>query len=258
MHARSSILRAGALSVLLAGSGIVVEAQITGGNNRQMRSSLASPCGAARCLHHIGYQDVGGHLSPVAGVSRPGPFRIPFTRGTPVFGTVSWGNDIARVELGERGDEPCAITVYGRNGTNRWEACGGGGPRSTRSAGFHGSPSPLIGIQICTNGRNNDRGLLIKGLKLKWSDRPHESAYADRAIFTDEVLQPNCSDWGQWVSCPVGMAAQTLVVHHQAIGGRRGAVGVQLECYPVDPVCYQASDPIWATYSSELYPCGDD
>lgn len=221
----------------------------------QLRTSSNSVCGAEQCFSHTGYLQDAGQASAVAGEVRPTTYRIPFTtQPSPYSSRDSWGNNVRGVSLGERGDEPCSLKVLGTTGTNAWDGCGGNGPRSELTVDIDGAWA-LVGLRICTNNRDDARGDLVKGIGLRWAKRPHEASPGKRITRTSQRGQPNCSKWGRWVSCPVGKAAQTLIVHHDAMGGRRAAVGLQLECHGVQPVCLSGNDPAWSTYSGQILAC---
>ena len=223
---------------------------------RPRNPSVPRPCAHDSCFHHTMFLDVEPRLSGVAGRASESPVRLPFESQHPVNGVVHWGNNIKRVKIRERSDEPCHIEVSGTQGDAVWSECGGK-PKSTRTAGVHGE-NALVGIKICNNGRNDERGRLVKGVDLEWAFRPHETSDEDRMITTDRLRQPNCSKWRPWVRCPDQTAAQTLLVHHERIGGRDAIVGLQLECYPVTPSCLAYNDPAWVGYGNPIVACRAD
>jgi hypothetical protein len=228
------------------------EAQVRADPTRQLRGYEGS-CGHPECFHHTMYLDVAPQLSAVAGRSSSTRHRLPFQTQGPSNGVTRQGNDILRITIRERGDEPCYLQVTGTEGASIWNECGGN-PGSTRSAGL-GRVHSLVGIKICNNGRSGPRGRLVKGVELEWAIRPHEAYATDQVQQREKLVQPNCSRWREWVRCPTASAAQTLVVHHEAIGGRRAIVGLQLECYPTRPNCLVNNDPAWTTYDTPILAC---
>lgn len=214
----------------------------------QMRS-----CAFDSCFHHTMFLDVEPQLSDVAGRASDAPTRLPFETQPALNGVINWGNNIKRVKIRERSDEPCHIEVSGTQGDAIWSECGGS-PRSTRTAGIDGA-SALVGIMICNNKRNNVRGRLVKGVELEWAFRPHETRDEDKMLTRKKFQQLNCSRWRRWVRCPEQTAAQTLLVHHERIGGRDAIVGLQLECYPVTPSCLAKNDPTWTNYGNPIVSC---
>lgn len=219
-----------------------LEAQVRRDLSRQLRVEERSPCGRSSCLHRI---DLDRSAPPQrTGVSGHdmGQERLLSWSGSLAQPA---GSVVSRFELGERGDEPCMVAIRSPwHDNDEWDACGGNGPRTVKSA-HPNSNQVLVGVQVCHNDRNDDRGRLVKGVRLEWAHHPGEVASARRGIHRDQIRQPNCRRWQPWVRCPVGTGAPSVVVHHIAIGGRRGAVGLQLECYPAEPLCYDWNDPFW-------------
>jgi hypothetical protein len=247
-------LRAGALLALLPilTVGTALDAQVRPDRSRQMRDPQPL-CGYDECFHHTMFLDQAPQLSPVAGRTSASRDRLSFETQGAMNGVITWGNNVKRITIRERGDEPCHLELLGTEGLSTWSECGGS-LGSTRSAGVDGAFS-LVGIKVCNNGRSGERGRLVKGLELEWAVRPHETLASDRVLRTERLMQPNCSRWRTWVHCPAASAAQTVIVHHESIGGRRAIVGLQLECYPVRPGCFPASDPGWATYGNAILAC---
>ncbi len=241
MSTSSALLRGAFLSLVIATfSNVHLDAQVRSARRAQARSTNQSlPCNDAsdNCFfHHTGFFVGQGQTTDVAGNSAMMVATLPFQTQPAIGQKIMWGNNIRAVTLGERGDEPCFVQVQGTESMEEWEDCGGGGPRSTRVASIDG-PQALVGIRVCNNNRSGVRGQLVKGIELRWVKRPHEGVYADRISQVDQADQPNCSQWRPWVHCPMGTAAQTLLVHHVRVGGRRGAVGFQ------------------SNYSSEMIVC---
>lgn len=242
---------------LLASMGLLasigtLQAQVRPDVTRQLRG-VDQPCGFDECFHHTMFRDVAPELSPVAGRTSASRDRLSFQTQGSVNGVTTWGNNVRRLTIRERGDEPCHVELQGSQSNATWSECGGN-PGSTRSAGIDAAAS-LIGLKICNNGRSGERGRLVKGVELEWATRPHEINATRRILQTDVLTQPNCSRWRNWVHCPDATAAQTMIIHHESIGGRRAVVGLQLECYPVVPNCLPGDDPGWANYSGPIVAC---
>lgn len=240
--------------VLLAFASLLAQAQ---GTSWRPRTSGVPPlCAFQSCFHHITFRHAEPQYSGVAGRATESPTRLPFGTQSSANGVTGWGNSIRRIRIRERSDEPCHIEVSGSQGNAVWSECGGR-PRSTRTAGVDGHNS-LVGIMVCNNDRSDERGRLVKGLELEWAFRPHETRVEDRMLTRDRFQQPNCSRWRRWARCPAQTAAQTLLVHHERIGGREAIVGLQLECYPVEPSCLADNDPVWIGYGNPIVGCRAD
>lgn len=92
----------------------------------------------------------------------------------------------------------------------------------------------ITDLRVCTNGRNNDRGRLVKGFEVKTARiRPNGKLKASRR-YKDE--QPNCSQWKSWSSCPSGALASSIIIHY-GVGietSMKSIVGLELECMAVE------------------------
>jgi hypothetical protein len=146
---------------------------------------------------------------------------------------------LTSITVGERGDEPCYLRIESDDVGDHetWNGCGNAGPASRRTVEWWPHQG-LVGIQVCTNNRDGDRGKLVKGVRVRVARRPHLSG-PDRMIETQQFARPNCRRWRSWRSCPGGSTAIDLVAHHMAIGGRRGIVGLRLVCAPVGAACFE-------------------
>lgn len=237
------------LAVLALIAPSALDAQVRPDRSRQLRA--ASPCGAPECHYGTRLLDEPPQTTAIAGVSGEASETLELPGAAPI-GFFS-SNAIKRLELGERGDEPCFLSITTGDDTASWSRCGN--DASTLKVASNDSPDVIIGLQICTNGRNGPRGRLVKGIRVRWARKPHETSASDQDRLEGQIRQPNCSDWGPWVQCPAGTASRGLVLHHDAVGGRRALVGLQLRCLPADPWCFDADDDVWGTYSPPMRSC---
>jgi hypothetical protein len=193
-------------------------------------------------LHRTYYVDGGSTLSQVAGFATGSGFTLYRTVETTTSGDIyASGPHLTEIIVGERGDEPCYLRIQSdeTGDVETWNACGVDGPRSRASVRWWPNDA-LVGIRVCTNNRDDDRGMLVKGVEVRVARRPHLSG-ADRMMVRESFARSNCRRWRSWVMCPAGTAATTLRGRHIPIGGRRGLVGLQLDCAPVEAACFQAS-----------------
>lgn len=165
----------------------------------------------------------------------------------------------------ERSDEPCAVEIdYTWGDDDLWDGCEGARrsplnlfivARSPRAIAYETVEIPGRGtgrilvndggqwydehgkwalrrIRVCTNGRSGPRGELVKGVEAEWSANPFDPP-DDQYTVTRQVRRTNCDDdgWSEWSACGGRRAASEIRLHHKAIGGRRGLVGIQLVCY---------------------------
>jgi len=193
-------------------------------------------------LHLTYYVDGPSTLTEVVGSATGSGFTLNRTVET----TTSWdiyasGSHLSEIVVGERGDEPCYLRIRSDEAgdVETWNGCGVDGPRSRQSLQWR-SNDALVGIRVCTNHRDDERGMLVKGIEVRLARRPYLSGAA-RMMVRERATRPNCRQWHSWAMCPAGTAATTLRGRHIAIGGRRGLVGLQLDCAPVEAACFHAS-----------------
>lgn len=230
--------------VLPSGDPSPLDAQVPPPADRQARTAESPPCssGPDCALHIVYYVDGPATTTGVAGSATGSGFTLSRTVAT----TTSWaiydsGPHLGGIEVGERGDEPCYLRIRGGEvgDVETWNGCGVEGPASRRSVEWGAQYAP-VGLRVCTNNRNDERGLLVKGVEVRVARRPYLSGAA-RMMDPVRFSRPNCRQWHPWVMCPAGTAATTLRGRHIAIGGRRGLVGLQLECAPVEGACFHVS-----------------
>ena len=230
--------------VLVGGIPTPLDAQARAPSSRQAREVDPTPCSTGPdCVHHLTYYvDGGSTLTEVAGFATGSGFTLHRTVET----TTSWdiyasGPHLSEIIVGERGDEPCYLRIRSDEvgDVETWNRCGVSGPSSRQSVRWRPDHA-LVGIRVCTNNRNDDRGMLVKGVEVRVARRPYLSGAA-RMMVRESFARPNCRQWRSWVMCPAGTAATMLRGRHIAIGGRRGLVGLQLDCAPVEAACFHAS-----------------
>lgn len=188
-----------------------------------------APADDTRLMHIVTY---GSTSSPaaVAGTSSSDVV----TRGASASGTTA----IEGLRWGERGDEPCWIFVGTVSNGSSWDGCGASSYNTQRTlaGGDH-----LVGVAVCTNNRNDARGDLVKGVRAVWAEHPERRQTAQRNETTHAAEMPNCANWSATVRCGPGTAASRLRIHHISIGGRRGIVGLQLDCADLEEQCWEVS-----------------
>ncbi len=156
---------------------------------------------------------------------------------------------VKSIAISERADNPCVVHVGFAPITNGartsetadWNECGNDGRTSDAYVGGGGRIDVTLskqqfvtGVRICTNGRNDGRGRLVKGIDVAYTRFGVKGKFGPRDTVRDE--QPNCREWDDWVRCPDDWVATSVSVRHQdgiAKRGRGSVVGLSLTCAQV-------------------------
>ena len=164
------------------------------------------------------------------------------------------GKPVGLIELDiyEKSDEPCAIRAeYAAldktfaNKVFNWESPDSGclQHNASRRIGLdaYTAPNPDIenayfisSVGTCTNGKNNDRRLLVKGLSGNATviDANGENVATSTPLETQ--VQPNCkADKFTFSTCPSGQIAMGINVRALPIGNKMSITGLQLKCKAV-------------------------
>lgn len=225
------------LKTILLSAGLTVALQISGA-----LAQVASPVapafeGPATTVEFTAPGDVAGvvfSLSPKNG-------RI---NGKPVGLTV--------ISITEKGDEPCAIrAIYTELADGdvfsglSWVSPNSGCSVEDTSGRIvlHSNTAPnrnfdsdyfISSVGTCTNGKSNERGLLVKGLAGNAAEIDAEGKVLVSNAPLRMETQPNCkADEFTFSACPPGQIAMGLNVRALPIGGKESITGLQLKCKAV-------------------------
>ncbi|MEM6326340.1 MAG: hypothetical protein AAF791_04410 [Bacteroidota bacterium] len=137
-----------------------------------------------------------------------------------------------------------------RERTQEWNGCEGRGrslrsverPRRFRQGWQWGRHEGYVtSVQVCARGGRGQRQDIVKGLTATFEANPVFGAIRVGAKRVPEWARPvgiaaprfertNCGTWQPPSECPRSHAAQQIILHHKALGGRRALTGVQLVC----------------------------
>ncbi len=186
--------------------------------------------------------------TPVSGVSS--------TKTDRLYANDSGLRALARLEFGERSDEPCFVKGFRREVTNAGEQSrtatfdeckNNDGPKSGSRKFVPKKASKdnvfIHGIEVCMSKTKNDNRL--KGVRLRQSQVTSDGLVeriAGSSATYPELDRPNCKDdWKPAQLCDFGEVATDLVIHHFKDKGGRSVSGIALECreVKVEQVCVE-------------------
>ena len=131
------------------------------------------------------------------------------------------------VQVRERGDKPCYLTVAPQSVYHLVVSQCGRDPSDTWTVDVPDHRT-VTGIQPCYNRRSGR----LKGMRIFYDDNPTESVVAE--------IQPNCrgnrANWDDRIDCPDGQGGFGIRAHFTELPGNRAnpIIGVQLICGQID------------------------